>query len=251
MYQKANTFSIYLISVVKPYDAKKYITRKTMTGCATLITFLFTAFNGYIVLVEIYTKTLPSGSLYCGYPDNVIADLSQFLIGQIPLLILIPSNALIIIKISYQRKKWHNLDNAQKKEQKKSFKLTLMILALTVSFIFLTIPWPIYWMFLNKPGTKDNLKLRNILSTFAFTNAGINFYLYFLSSEGYRKAVKKQLIDLFQMFCVFGGRVEPASQTSDIDVASNFQKCKSKNVTISTIFAQKGKGVKESLSQDG
>ncbi len=222
---------------MRPYDAKKYITRKTMTGCAMLITSFFTVLNGYIALVEVFTKTLPSGRWICGYPDNAITDLSRFLIGQIPLVILIPSNVLIIIRITYQRKKWHNLNNTQKKEQKKSFKLTLMILALTVSFIFLTLPWPIYWLFFYKRGTmEEKLKLRSILSTFTFTNAGINFYLYFLSSEMYRKAVKKQLIDLFQLFWLFRGRVEPTNQTSDTDVASNLQKSKSKNVTKSTIF---------------
>ncbi len=112
-----------------------------------------------------------------------------------------------------------------------------MILALTVSFIFLTLPWPIYWLFFHKRGTlNEKLKLRNILSTFAFTNAGINFYLYFLSSEMYRKAVKKQLIDFFQFFWLFRGRVEPTSQTSDTNVASNSKKSKSKNVTKSTSF---------------
>ena len=187
--------------------------------------------------LSLYQPISSKGRWVCGYPDNAIATVSRFLIGQIPLLILIPSNALIIIKITYQRKKWHNLNNIQKKEQQKSLKLTLMILALTVSFIFLTLPWPIYWLFFHKRGTlNEKLKLRNILSTFAFTNAGINFYLYFLSSEMYRKAVKKQLIDFFQFFWLFRGRVEPTSQTSDTNVASNSKKSKSKNVTKSTSF---------------
>ncbi len=197
--------------------------------------FLFTLLNGYIVLAEVYTKTLPSGLWICAYPDTAVADLSRFLIGQIPLLILIPSNALIIAKITHQRKKWKNLDNTQKMEQKKSFQLTIMIVALTTSFIILTTPLPIYLIIFHEDETKDaEAKLRNIFSTFAFMNASINFYLYFLSSEMYRKAVKKQWINLFQLLGFFGGRIEPTSQACDTGGGSRSGKSKSKNGTKST-----------------
>ncbi len=210
-----------------------------MTGCAVIFVFLFTVLNGYIVLVEVYTKTLPSRRWICVYPDTAMVDLRQFLIGQIPLLILIPSNVLIIIKIWYQRKKWKNLDNQQKKEEKKSFQLTVMILALTISFIILTLPFSIYLMAFYKTETREeDAKLRNILSTFSFTNAAINFYLYFLSSEMYRKAVEKQFINFFQLFGLLRGRIEPMSQASGTEGASNLGKSTAKNVTKSTAVSK-------------
>ena len=229
---------ICLFSVIKPYDAKKYITRKTMTGCAVIFIILFTLLNGYIVLAEVYTKTLPSGRWICVYPDTVMVDVRQFLIGQIPILVLIPSNALIIGKIWHQRKKWKNLDNAQKNEEKKSFQLTIMILTLTISFIILALPFSIYLMAFYNTETRDkDAKLRNILSTFAFANAAINFYLYFLSSEMYRKAVKKQFVLLFQLFGFLRGGIEPMSQTSGNGDQSKGMP-KSKNVTKSTAVSQ-------------
>ena len=210
-----------------------------MTGGAVILIFLFTVLNGYIALVELYTKTLPSGHFICVFPETGMVDLRQFLIGQIPLLILIPSNFLIIIKIWYQRKKWKKLDNEQKKEEKKSFQLTVMILVLTISFIILTLPFSIYLMaFYEAKTSQEDAKLRSILSMFAFTNAAINFYLYFLSSEKYRKAVKKQLIDFVHLFGLFRGRIEPTSQISGTEGVFNSGKSKSNNVTKSTAVSK-------------
>ncbi len=203
-----------------------------MTGCAVIFIILFTLLNAYVALVEVYPKTLPSGHWICVYPDTPITDLRQFLIGQIPLVILIPSNIIIIIKLYYQRKKWKNLNNQQRKEEKKSLQLTVMILSLTITFIILTLPFSIYIMVFHDPDkAKEQAKQRNILSTFTYTNAAVNFYLYFLSSEMYRKAVKKQLLSFFKIFGIFRGRIEPTSQASSSQQVSDSQHSRSKNVT--------------------
>ncbi len=229
---------MHLFSVIKPYDAKKLVTRKSMTLCTVLMVVAFTILNGYIVLVELGTKTLPSGRWIFVYPDTPLVDLRQFLIGQIPILLLIPSNTVIIIKLWNQRRKWKNLktNNQQKREERRSFQLTVMILSLTITFIILTLPFSIYMMAFYKSEQRSaDAKVRNILSVLPIINASITFYLYFLSSEIYRKEVKKQLVKVGQVFGLFDGYVEPVtSRGTDTERSSNQESFKSRNITSDT-----------------
>ena len=88
-----------------------------MTICTIVFIILFAVLNGYIVLVDLSTKVLPNGRWIFVYPNTPLTNLRQFLIGQIPLIIIIPSNAIIIFKIRNQRQKWKKLKTSNQKNR--------------------------------------------------------------------------------------------------------------------------------------
>ncbi len=211
-----------------------------MTGCTVIFLFLFALLNGYIALEQIFTKTMRSGVFVCVYGDTALIKVRQFLLAQIPLIILIPSNATIIIKILMQRRKWKKMTNQQKNNERKSFKLTVMVLSVTGCYIVLALPFSIFLLCcFSKENRSAYEKIRIGLTILPFINATINGYLYFLSSEMYRKEVKKTLIKWAQFFGCFKGRVEPMGEASKSVKSSTSETTKSKIITKTTDLSGK------------
>ncbi len=111
-----------------------------------------------------------------------------------------------------------------------------MILSLTISFTILTLPFSIYMMaFYESERRNADAKVRNVISILPIINASTTFYLYFLSSKMYRKAVKKQLITVGKKCGLFANYVEPfVSHVTDTEKSSNTENREPQNITTGT-----------------
>ena len=126
------------------------------------------------------------------FPDNIITDIRQLIWAPIPLVILVPSNMLIIIKLLYGKKKW---GNDQTSETKKSTNITIMMLSITASFTFLALPSCIHILCCRHLPTF--YKILDYLNILSVINASLNFYLYMASSKAFRRAAWQHFAHLF------------------------------------------------------
>lgn len=175
-------------SVVMPYFAKSYVTRRKMTTFAICFVIVFFIFDCYIGIVYVNLIIYPSGRRACRYPSNILTNIRNLFFGQIPLVILIPTNTLIIFKLIKQRKFWKEND----KDAKSSLRVTFMILIITGAYIVLALPLSIFLLCCNNP-SPETWKILNIISFLQMANASVNFYLYFFSSQIFRQEVRQQL----------------------------------------------------------
>ncbi len=187
------------VSVIRPFWIKPYFTRKTMTISVIIISILLLLLNVYHGYFNAYYGRGPAGELGCAYPDNIITDIRQLLWGPIPLLILLPSNMLIIIRLLYRQKKRGSDQNPE--TVKKSNNITVMILSVTASFTFLALPSSIHILCCRHlPTFYKILDHLNILSAL---NASLNFYLYLASSKTFRVAAKHHFVSISNKFSHF------------------------------------------------
>ncbi len=194
-----------------PHLLKTFITQQRITICVSFFIVTFFVLNCYISLVDVKYVVYPTGTKACKYPTNFLTTLRQLLFGQIPLLILIPSNALIVFKVIKQRE---SLKQNQK-GLKRSVRLTIMILSISLSYTIFALPFSIFLLCCN--GESENQrKIRDILSVFQMVNSSINFYLYFFSSKLFRNEVVNivnQLAQNLGFTMIRPNAVEPHSTT--------------------------------------
>ena len=226
-----------MFSVIKPYLAKTFITRRKMTICAIFFVIIFFIFDSYIGIVYVNLVVYPSGRRACRYPANIAITIRQLFFGQIPLIILIPCNTLIILKLIKQRKLWKQND----KDVKSSFRVTIMVLAITLAYIILALPLSIFLLCCNDPNP-NTWKNLNIISFLQMTNASVNFYLYFFSSQIFREEVKKELQKMKNVFsrwlgCQFcQNAVDPQNAVAMAEsLDSRNDNAKPKSCTASTV----------------
>ncbi len=161
-----------------------------MTLWVLFVIVIFLTYNSYVSITDLrivfykFNKDKP----YCQLKENIRTKFVTLLVGQIPLIILIPSNLAIVTTVIIQTRKAADLQPDQQKEMNKSIGVTIMVLSITLSFILLQLPFSI---FLTCCDQGPNVRIiRNVMSIFPVINSSINFYLYFLSSNTFRHQVK-------------------------------------------------------------
>ncbi len=195
-----------------------------MTLWVFLVILIFLAYNCWVSITDLrivfykFAKDKP----YCQYKDNLKTKFVMLLQGQIPLLILIPSNIAIVTTVIIQTRKAKDLQPDQQKEMNKSIGITIMILSITVSFIILQLPFSIFLTCCDKG---PNVRIiRNVMSIFPVINSSINFYLYFLSSNTFRNQVKIEMSRIcVRCFPSLKGKLErqPSVATVSSKISNN------------------------------
>ena len=177
-----------LFAIALPYKSKTYLTRRNLSISTAIIILLFLGFNCYLGVDIIMLVTLPNGKKICIPKKGWAGDLRSLLIGQLPLLLIIPANAIIVGKVLYQKRKMKLINEKAKGDEKRALHITIMILSVTLTYIALILPFSAFMFCCSSD--KNKLMILSILPT---TNASINFYMYFLSSKIFRAEVRQQM----------------------------------------------------------
>ncbi len=128
--------------------------------------------------------------------DNILTKFVKMMVGQIPLLILIPSNLAIIIQVIRHSRQSKQLQQAEQNEATKARGVTIMVLSITVSFIILQLPFSIWSTCCDHFGPEYRI-VGNVMTLFPVINCSLNFYLYFLSSVSFRNQVSIEFSKMF------------------------------------------------------
>ncbi len=190
----ANLTMERLIATALVYKSKTYLTRRNLSICVAIIILIFVVFNLYAAIALGDFVTLPNGKQICKLKTGWERQMKNALYGQIPLLLIIPANVIIVGKVLYQRKK------IQKGEDKRALNVTKMILSVTLTYIAFTLPLSIYQTCCNLEGKGQLSGNLAIMTAFSTINASINFYMYFLSAKIFRDEVQHQILQIFLFF---------------------------------------------------
>ena len=186
-------------AVVRPYFFSLYFTRKNIGIVVAIISSTIIAMSLYASLGDTKFHVFPNGKQVCLANKGLFNEIRAIIYGTIPLIIVIPCNLIIMVKLYQQKRRMKLLTQSNAlSDEKKSYNITVMILSVTVSYSILILPYSIYLTCCQYSATASGLL--SILSTIPELNASINFYLYFMSSQIFKNEVKKQLSKMF-LFC--------------------------------------------------
>lgn len=164
--------------------------------------FLYFAFDKIFVTVDPYNKW--STSLYCqGKNENFetfmyksLGLMDVILFSLAPALLITIFNVLIINNLIAARKERAKMTKDVAQSDRKSNQMTLMLLFVSSYLMISTLPIGIISLYLQYSGvwqsasvkeTNKLIMISRVLNTFAVTNNAINFYLYCLSGQKFRK----------------------------------------------------------------
>ncbi len=155
-----------------------------------LIIGTFLAFNVYFVMHDVTTVTTPSGISSCKLdPFTTRFKVRQFLNGLIPLCILIPCEILTIIKVVLLVRSVRGVvaETQLVLLKKKCIRVTIIALAITLSFTVLIIPNNIIVFCCN---FRPSSKIIIVVTLMPFIDACLKFYMFVVSSTRFRIKVK-------------------------------------------------------------
>ena len=160
-----------------------------------LITATFLAFDVYVAMYDISSWKLPNGYIRCKIMLTLRLQMRQFLIDLIPLLIIIPCNIVIVIKvISQYRKIRHSIAVTQQQtESKKFIKVSILILSITLSFIVLFVPTSVLVLCCSIHTSSQTIF---ILTLLPMVNASADCYIFVLASKDFRVCAKSALVKI-------------------------------------------------------
>ncbi len=179
------------VSVFKPHLVKIIFTHTKAAVYVLTIAIIFMAFNVFIAMYDISTMKLQNGESRCQIDQTPRILIRQLLIGPIPLVVIIPCNAVTVVKVIAQyRAMRHVVVITQQHIQKqRALKVTKLTLSITLTFIVLTLPTNVYFLCC-RSYSSDVLF---VLTLLPMLNASLNFYLYTLASKDYRGKVRVML----------------------------------------------------------
>ena len=194
--QHTDSWNIVFLSVERlaaifiPLHMKIIFDRRKALMYVALTTVIFLAFNIYVDMNDVSVLSLPNGNTRCKTIITVRFHIKRFLIDLIPLLIIIPCNIVIVVKvISQYRKMKHCIALTQQQiTKKKSIKVSILTLSITLSFIILFVPNIVFFLCCRNLHTEP--LTRSVFALLPMINASCNCYMYALASKDYRLRAK-------------------------------------------------------------
>ncbi len=177
-----------VVALFKPHLAKVIFNRRNTVVYVLVITIVFTALNVSSVVNSVTVMAFRDGSTKCIYQTDTVLNLTRFLfMGPAPLIVVIPCNIIIIVKVIGQYLKMRNVVavTQQQLQRKRSLKASLMTLSITVTYIASVSPQNVYLICCAQQGQL----FPYWFLYFPMINGAVNFYMYTLSSEEYRRRV--------------------------------------------------------------
>ncbi len=138
---------------------------------------------------------------------KIYAWLSFVINGAIPFSLLISFNAYIIYKIKHRKDKFNNSPSTTMKNTKSvERQLTIMLIGVCVVFFICYAPMYfrfIWGQFVNIYASPESFAfyymIYHLSARLYYTNSIVNFYIYFLTGQKFRKDVKNALLAI--IFC--------------------------------------------------
>ncbi len=174
-------------AVFSPHLVKRLFDQTTAAYYIVIITVIFLVFNLSGSILASSLTQLPQGRQYCSVDMSLITIIRRLFIAIIPLIVIIPTNIVIIVKVISQHRDMRQCIavTQQQLTKKKSIKVTILTLSITFSYIVLNIPGNVFFLC-----CRENSKLISPLILLPMLNASVNFYAYTLASAEFRKKVK-------------------------------------------------------------
>ncbi len=170
--------------------AKLIFTRVKASIYVTLISAILLVLDINFAQHNVAYGTAPNGTHYCKFnTENLLFKMRQFLIGLIPLCVIIPCNILIIIKVILQIRSMRGVIALTQQQilKKKSIKVTILTLSINLNFIILIIPHNVYVVCCD---VIPRTQLYFLLMLLTFLNASTDCIMYALSSREFRRKLK-------------------------------------------------------------
>ncbi len=147
------------------------------------------------------------------YEDSTRLQIIQHLAGVIPLCIIIPCNIIITVKVILQIRSMRGVvaPNQQQQLKKKSIKVTILTLSITLSFTILIIPNNVFLLCCDMG---SHFELVSVLTLLPFINASINCYMNALASKDFRRKLKSVFVWIWTCLtsCCTQNVVAPAAE---------------------------------------
>ncbi len=178
------------LSVLWPHLVKIFFDQIKAVVYVLIITLIFLTFNIFFVMNDFSMIERPNGMQKCRAEKTLWFLIRQLLHVQIPLLIIIPCNIVITIKVTAQYRKMRHciVVTGQQIAKQRSIKVTILVLSITITYIILILPsQSFFWCCREKDVF---FKFMPIFTIMPMVNASANCYLYAMSSRDYRNKIK-------------------------------------------------------------
>ena len=180
------------IGVFSQRIAKIIFNRLKALIYVVLIVIPLLTYNVYFVTHHVSFVERNDGSKSCKIEDvhSIHYRIKDYLVAIIPLPVIIPCNILIIIKVVFQIRSMQGVIAVTEQQalKKKSIKVTILTLSITLNFLILTLPMNITALCcVNVP---DKVYFAVLVTLLPFINSSIDCYMYALSSREFRRKVK-------------------------------------------------------------
>ena len=141
---------------------------------------------------------------YASFMHNVWVNVDIFLFSILPFVCLFFSNSVLVLKLRMSVKdagdQFATTDTQQASRERKANSVTLTAIVVSVVFVVLTSPLAFYNMLSYTNANTEAIDVRDLAVRFflkrlfhimTFFNYSVNFYLYCLTGEKFRKEFRK------------------------------------------------------------
>ncbi len=178
------------VAVFRPHALKAIFNR---TKCAVYISVTVTSslfLHALLVILDVSSVKPPNGKSVCKIHETPRMLIRQLILGYLPLIIMIPCNIVIVVKVIFQYKimKHCIAVTQQEIQKKKSIKVSIFTLSITLSYISLILPNRLFFICCRQ--TYLDSRTFTVIILMPMLNSAINFYMFTLSSKEYRQKVK-------------------------------------------------------------
>ncbi len=176
-----------VIGLFKPNAVKTMFNRKKTIAYVLVITIVCAALNITVTLFDVSVVKMEGGIEVCHVKLTILNVLLYLLTSIIPLIIVIPCNIVIVFKLITQYRKMRNVVavTQQQLQKKRSMRASTLTLSVTLSYLALILPFNVYvWCCV-----EHSLEIPLWMWYFPLLNYSVNFYVYTLASEEYRRRV--------------------------------------------------------------
>ena len=195
-------------AIFSPFRSKQIMTKLKIKIILVSMTLFFVTWNGEMIvrydLLELNGMNNSSATLcdkvhHHGLPINVfeINDMiSKIFASFVPMLLIIPANIAVMIKLCLVRRKRLQLgviNNAQDE----TARMNAMIFTVTTSYVILTTPITLYLLISLNHFSGLTFLILYLIQTL---NPAVNAYLYFLASKLFRNELRKWIQKIFPYF---------------------------------------------------
>ncbi len=190
-----------LIAVFRPFNIHDIFSAARVKGIVTTLVVISIIWNGE--LAYRFDLINEGNSSYCISLHDFNLTKAMFFkdfvgeifVSVIPILIMVPSNIALIIKMYQNKKQRQQLGVNTSRGQNDSVKFNTMVISVTSAFVILYLPFTLYMFITNYDwsGITDE-----ILFTVAACNHVLNGYLYFLAGDLFKKQVVNDMKRMFE-----------------------------------------------------
>ncbi len=205
------------LALFRPHGSKIIFGRVKTVLYVLTVTLISTALNSFFAINHVSVVKLKDSRGMCNFDPGILNQIRYLLRGQIPLLLVIPCNIVIIGKVMAQYKKMRNAVavTRQQIQKNKSIKASVLTLSITLSYIAFLLPVNVFSICC----IEKRSDLPFWIKIFPMINSSVNFYMYTLTSGEYRKRVKLMLRNAITYVNSFFRYVCPKNSIEPIELS--------------------------------